>query len=66
MARPSNQHPRERRREFMQELYYSVLPWVVFCICIIAMMFVLRMIGGQKSADVPPKDSKEMVSETGR
>jgi hypothetical protein len=50
----------------MQELYYSVLPWVVFCICIIAMMFVLRMIGGQKSADVPPKDSKEMVSETGR
>jgi hypothetical protein len=66
MARPSNQHPRERRREFMQEVYYNVLPWVVFCICIIAMMFVLRMIGTQKSTSEPPKDSKEIVGEAGR
>lgn len=50
----------------MQELYYNVLPWVVFCICIIAMMFVLRMIGTQKSTSESPKDSKEMVSEPSR
>jgi hypothetical protein len=47
MARPSNQHRRERRQEAMNRFYYSVLPWIVICACIIALMFVLRMIGAQ-------------------